>query len=307
MTTEEYDFILMDRIAKIQAINEQYDLLNKSYIAFSGGKDSVVLSHLIDLALPNNRIPRVYANTGIEYIDLVKFVKSNASEDDRFIILNQTRNIKKTLEEYGYPFKSKEHSMRVMRFNAGSDAYFIKKYLTGIDAKGKETSFKCPKILKYQFEEIGKYNFSNQCCYKLKKDLQHKWQVDHNKKIVITGMKNEEGGNRSRLGCISDNGKKFHPLIVVSSEWENEFLKRNNIQLCRLYYPPYNFERTGCKGCPFNKDIQETLNTLYKLLPNEYYQCLHLWQPVYDEYIRIGYRLKYYPHLKGGETNGEIQ
>ena len=75
MTDEEYEFILTDRIAKIQAINEQYDLENNSYIAFSGGKDSVVLSHLIDIALPNNKIPRVYANTGIEYNDVVKFVK----------------------------------------------------------------------------------------------------------------------------------------------------------------------------------------------------------------------------------------
>ncbi len=75
MTDEEYEFILTDRIAKIQAINEQYDLEHNGYIAFSGGKDSVVLSHLIDMALPNNKIPRVYANTGIEYNDMVKFVK----------------------------------------------------------------------------------------------------------------------------------------------------------------------------------------------------------------------------------------
>lgn len=33
------------------------------------------------------------------------------------------------------------------------------------------------------------------------------------------------------------------------------------------------------------------------ILPNEYKQCLHLWKPVYDEYVRIGYkRLKEYPH-----------
>ena len=301
----DYELILFDRIAKIQEINEQYDLLNNSFIDFSGGKDSVVLSHLIDLALPNNRIPRVYANTGIEYRAITEYVKDIAKEDSRIIVLNQDKNIKKTLETFGYPFKSKEHSLRVMMFNAGSDAYYIKKYITGIDAKGNETSFKCPSILKYQFETIGKYNFSNQCCYKLKKDLQHRWQIDHEKKIVITGMKNEEGGNRSRLGCISNNGKKFHPLIVVSSEWENEFIKRNNIQLCKLYYPPYSFERTGCKGCPFNMNIQETLNTMYKLLPNEYYQCLHLWKPVYDEYIRIGYRLKYYPHLKEVNEDGK--
>ena len=75
MTLEEYNFILTDRIAKIQAINKQYDLENNSYIAFSGGKDSVVLSHLVDLALPNNKIPRVYINTGIEFVKMVRYVK----------------------------------------------------------------------------------------------------------------------------------------------------------------------------------------------------------------------------------------
>ena len=96
MTDEEYEFVLTDRIAKIQAINEQYDLENNAYLSFSGGLDSVIVSRLLDMALPNNHIPRVYANTGIEYVKMVKFVKSKALEDERFIILNQTKNIKKT-------------------------------------------------------------------------------------------------------------------------------------------------------------------------------------------------------------------
>ncbi len=227
MTNEEMIFILTDRIAKIQAINQQYDLEHNSYISFSGGKDSVVLSKLIDIALPNNEIPRVYANTGIEYNLMVKFVKSKAKEDKRFIILNQNKNIIKTLNEYGYPFKSKEHSLRVEQFNHNSNANYIKKYLTGYDFKnGKQSRFVCPQKLKYQFEERGKYNYSNKCCYKLKKDLLHQWQKDNHKTMVMTGMKNEEGGNRARLGCLTNNNKMFHPLIVVSDEWEEEFLKR---------------------------------------------------------------------------------
>ena len=69
------EFILEDRIAKIQAINHQYDLEHNAYISFSGGKDSCVLDKLIDLAIPNNKIPRVYANTGIEYLDIVSYVR----------------------------------------------------------------------------------------------------------------------------------------------------------------------------------------------------------------------------------------
>lgn len=42
------------------------------YISFSGGKDSTVLHHLIDEAIPGNKIPRVFINTGIEPIDYIE-------------------------------------------------------------------------------------------------------------------------------------------------------------------------------------------------------------------------------------------
>lgn len=71
----EYEFLLADRITKIKSMNELYDLESNAYISYSGGKDSTVLSHLIDLALPNNKIPRVYINTGIEYKLIVNFVE----------------------------------------------------------------------------------------------------------------------------------------------------------------------------------------------------------------------------------------
>lgn len=74
-TMTENEFLLQDRIAKIQSINKLYDLENNAYISFSGGKDSTVLSRLIDLALPNNKIPRVYINTGIEYKNIVSYVE----------------------------------------------------------------------------------------------------------------------------------------------------------------------------------------------------------------------------------------
>lgn len=283
-----------DRIAKIQTINKQYDLEHNSYVSFSGGKDSVILSHLIDIALPNNTIPRVFINTGIEYNAIVKYVKERAKQDNRFIILNSNVNLKKLWRDYGYPFKSKEHSLRVEYFNNGTNANYIKKYISGYDKNGFPSKFVCPKILKYQFQEKGKYHYSNKCCYKLKKKPIHQWAKEYNKSITLTAMRKSEGGNRERLGCtIFDKNKlvKFHPLIVISNEWENEFIKKYNIQLCELYYPPFNFERTGCKGCPFALTLQEQLLTMKKLLPNEYKQCLLLWKPVYDEYVRLGYRL----------------
>ena len=76
----EFEFELSDRITKIKSMNELYDLEHKAFISFSGGKDSCVLSKLVDLALPGNKIPRVFFNTGIEYKALLQFVRDKAKE-----------------------------------------------------------------------------------------------------------------------------------------------------------------------------------------------------------------------------------
>lgn len=294
------ELLLFDRKEVIRKTIEEYGEDN-FYISFSGGKDSTTLHYLIDEALPNNKIPRVYINTGIEYIDIVKFVKEMAENDDRFVIYNSNVNIKKMLEDKGYPFKSKEHAQIVYQFNKGLKSNYIIKYLNNTDENGNQKSFTCPKKLLYQFEEKGKYNYSNLCCYELKKKPIKRWQKENHRPITITGMLGEEGGNRARLGCIireRERVVKFHPLIKVSKDWEDWYIKKRNIKLCKLYYPPFNFERTGCKGCPFNLELQKDLETMERLLPNERKQCEIIWKPVYEEYRRLNYRLKSVEEVK---------
>ena len=290
----DYELTLFDRKNVIKDTINKYGE-NNFYLSFSGGKDSTVLHYLLDLALPGNKIPRVFINTGIEYNDIVAFVKDLAEKDDRFIILTPKVPIKPMLEKYGYPFKSKEHGLRVYQFNKGLNSNYIKKYISGYDVNGKKSTFVCPKILLYQFEERGKYNYSNLCCQKLKKEPIHKWEKENHKTIAITGMRSEEGGNRARLGCIitiKGTVKKFHPLIKVSEDWEDEFIEKERVILCKLYYPPFNFKRTGCKGCPFALTLADQLETMSRFLPNERKQCEVIWKPVYDEYRRLNYRLK---------------
>ena len=50
MTEQENEMLLNDRIMKIQSIVKKYGEEN-FYISFSGGKDSTVLSALVDMAL----------------------------------------------------------------------------------------------------------------------------------------------------------------------------------------------------------------------------------------------------------------
>ena len=144
----DYELTLFDRIEIIKTANKKYDLEHYAYLSFSGGKDSTILHHLLDMALPNNRIPRVFINTGIEYQAIVDFVKELASNDDRFIILKPTQAIKPMLEKYGYPFKSKQHSHNVALYQHSGIGLSVKRYLGIIESN---TKFRCPKMLLYQF------------------------------------------------------------------------------------------------------------------------------------------------------------
>ena len=294
MTNNE--FILQDRIAKIQSVMRQYGEDN-FYISFSGGKDSTVLHYLFDVAIPGNKIPRVYANTGIEYKKMVEYVTEMQKHDDRIKIIKPTTPIKQMLERDGYPFKSKEHSTYVKKYQAKGMQYKSVRAYTRKEntLKGVPMFRPCPKVLLYQFSDENKLKISDLCCHNLKEQPLDNWQKEHNKKYKIVGIMREEGGRRSRAECMAFKNKKlkaFQPLAILTEAWENWFIEAYNIKLCDLYYPPYNFKRTGCKGCPFALHLQDELNTLRELLPNEAAQCERIWAPVYAEYRRIGYRLK---------------
>lgn len=291
------ELLLFDRLNVIRDTITKYGEENFC-ISFSGGKDSTVLHYLVDMALPNNKIPRVYANTGIELKHISDFVEMMAGKDKRFEIIKPSKPIKKVLEEEGYPFKSKTHSRWVYLYQKNGLTNSVKNY---IEEGTKELYRPCPDILKYQFSEQFKLKISDKCCLNLKEKPIEQWQKEHGKPYGIVGIMREEGGRRMNAVCLAFKNQKlvhFQPLAVVTKEWEEWFIKRHSIELCDLYYDPYNFERTGCKGCPFTQNLQHELEVLEKYFPNERKQCEYIWKPVYDEYRRIGYRLKKDEQLK---------
>lgn len=199
------------------------------------------------------------------------------------------------LEENGYPFNSKEYSHYLNVYQHSGIGKTVYKYLNRPDTK-----FKCPDKLRYQFTEDYKIKTSDKCCYKLKKEPAAKWAVENNKSITLTGMRSAEGGIRSNITCtVFDEGnlKKFHPLAPITEDFINWFIQVQNIKLCELYYPPFNFERTGCKGCPYSLDLQNQLDIMSYFLPAERKQCEYIWKPIYEEYRRINYRLNNQPTL----------
>ena len=190
--------------------------------------------------------------------------------------------------------------------NLPVNAKYVIKSFYGVRERERESFIdsskaNVPNILQYQFTKDFTMKVSDQCCVEFKEKPLVEWQKKNHKPIKILGLMREEGGRRNKVDCILRKGGKvkgFMPLAKVTKEWEEWFINEHGIKLCKLYYEPYNFERTGCKGCPYNIYIQDELNTLEAYLPEERKQCEYLWKPVYDEYRRIGYRLDSEEQLK---------
>ena len=292
----ENKLVLFDRLEIIRKTIGKYGESN-FYVSFSGGKDSTVLHYLIDEALPNNKIPRVYINTGIEYNDILKFVKEMQKSDERIQIVNSNVHIPSMLKQKGYPFKSKEHAHKLAIYQRAGMTKAIQRYVDGLREDDSLSRFACPKALIYQFSNEFGLNVSDKCCDELKKKTAHRYEKKSGRNISIIGLRMDEGGQRAnQKGCVVFDSKKqlkkFKPLNPVTDDWMDWYIESRKIKLCRLYYEPFNFKRTGCKGCPFALDLQDQLETMERLLPGERKQCEILWKPVYDEYRKIGYRLK---------------
>lgn len=291
------ELLLEDRIQKIRQVIGKYGEENFA-MSFSGGKDSTVMHYLFDMALPGNQIPRVYANTGIELNMIRDFVLEMQKYDKRIFVIKPTTPIKPMLERDGYPFKSKAHSRFVMKYQSkGFEGYKSVRAYVGMEKTldGRDMYRPCPKILKHQFSPDYKLKVSDMCCVRMKEEPLDKWKKDHDRPYAIIGIMPDEGGRRTHAGCLAyrqNKLMKFQPLVPVTKKWEDWFIEKYNIKICDIYYPPYNYSRTGCKGCPFALDLQKELDTLQEFFPTERKQCEAIWKPVYDEYRRIGYRLK---------------
>lgn len=292
---KETEFAIADRVGAIRAMAEKYDLEGGAYLSFSGGSDSCLAYRLIDEALPGNRIPRVFINTGVEYNEVLRFVRELQREDDRIVFLSPKGSFKKKLEDFGYPFKSKEHSSNLSLYQRDNGNATARKYLS-------KSRFGCPKCLAFQFEPGYPLKVSSVCCRENKKKVAREYERASGRWIHMTGMRKAEGGIRAASsGCVvkgkDGNVASFNPLFPVSDAEKEGMIKALGVRLPSLYYPPFNFKRTGCKGCPYAIDLQRELDLLEEFFPAERKQCEAIWGPVYDEYRRLGYRL-----CKKGET-----
>ena len=128
-------------------IREWYEFWEgQFYVSFSGGKDSTVLLHMVRELYPD--VEAVFVNTGLEYPEIQKFVKTF----DNVTILRPEMRFDEVIKKYGYPIISKEISECVfqgrlaLKNNCKKYSYRLQKLIgTAKDKNGNKSIFNAEK------------------------------------------------------------------------------------------------------------------------------------------------------------------
>ena len=211
--------------------------MGKLYVAFSGGKDSVCLHRVVEMAAEKDGVPFLeyaeihYHVTGIDPPELVQFIKEQYPHVSRDMY---KKSMWQLIVERGLP------PTRQMRYcckelkEGGGEGRFT---LTGV--RWAEST---QRKSRGEFEEIGKTKAEG--------------------KILF----NDNDEDRRQLEhCIPKRKYVVNPIIDFTDEDVWQFIREESLPYCKLYDQGY--ERLGCIGCPMagGKRQQEELAKYPKL------------------------------------------
>lgn len=218
---------------------------NGVYVSFSGGKDSLVCLHLVRSIYPE--VPAVFANTGIEFPEQVKFVRSfqNVTE------VHPIKHFPKIIKEDGIVYPSKEVAMYIR--DAKKGCRYAVNGLRGIDLEGKENRYKA-RFKRWAYLMDCGVKISPDCCELMKERPLRDYEKMNGKSSII-GTRAQESFRRAvgwmKSGCNSFNGKSYKstPLALWLEDDVLRYIDENGIKMSPMY--TYGgMKRTGCMFCP---------------------------------------------------------
>lgn len=282
---------LLNTMLKCGVLLEQYKNI---LVSVSGGSDSDIVIDIVErVRTKEQNIHYVFVNTGLEYQATLKHLLYLEKKYNITIEKIKGVPIPTVIKKYGVPIKSKEYSNIV-------DGYC--RNLPYAIAKIKRTKGNKKYMLTDSAVELAEYikehdiKISNKCCTYSKKAPLHEYIKANNIDLNITGERRAEGGIRATMhkSCFEENNSyfkiaKYMPLFFWTDEDKISYEIDNNIVHSECY-TIYGMKRTGCVGCPYNRDLFKDLEIIKQYEPKLYKACLNIFGVSYDLSRRFNIR-----------------
>lgn len=245
-----------------QRIVKALDELKQPAVAFSAGKDSTVLLHLLRQYKPD--IITIYGNTTIEFPECVKFARW--LRDEWGLCFYEARpdvTFWQVVEEYGWPLMGKTFGVGGVAHKSSREQFF-----DDLAARGELTG---------QYAIQAEVPISSACCAFLKERPSQRVQKELGVDGVFLGILAHE--SRQRMFNFLQYGEwyypksqkvwKCHPLAIWTDEDVWEYIRRFDVPYASLYDMGFYHEKTrewishkrnGCMFC--GMDIQFPNNHL---------------------------------------------
>lgn len=287
-----------------QRIIEWYEYFDGAvYLAFSGGKDSTVLKHIIDSLYDD--VPSVFCDTGLEYPEIRKFALSQPNT----IKINPIKRFDQVITEYGYPVISKEVAKNVQYARqSGKDNVHYKKLFGLLEYQG-EKSIYCTD--KWAFLYDAPFKISAKCCDLMKKRPSKYYERDTGRKPIVATMAGESRQREKawiRIGCNSFDHytQRSAPISFWTEQDILHYLVKYNLDYCPIYgeikvkdqaemsgqinisdllgiydgdiLETTGASRTGCIFCMFGCHLDKEPNRFQRLKkshPKQYKYCIN--------------------------------
>ncbi len=251
---------------------------DKVAVSYSGGKDSSVLLWLVRQIKPN--CPGIFANTGLEYPEVVRLVKSTSD----IHIVRPKIPFHHVIRDHGWPMVSKKvaRGIKIMRHPTGKNQNIVRLYNEGINRFGEKVSgFQVPK--RWRFLIDAPFEVSDKCCEIMKKEPMHRASKELGGITQFIGTMASDSKAREKTylqhGCNAFEMKtpRSTPMGFWTEQDVFECIHTHKIPYASIYgnihrerftgeWKASGVHRTGCVYCGFGLHMDEgEINRLQRL------------------------------------------